>query len=143
MGGGALGFPLGPWLPAKRWNPPPTRRWGAGEESYSNKDSSHPPPFSSWVHGPSWGRLPSPPGAGAPPLGPMCPPGWVGPSGWTPGTHSSLPVHYRKYLKLFWNPNTTFLYINLYLRTIPELLMMSRISSGTPNILRSPTHISQ
>ena len=68
---------------------------------------------------------------------------WVGPTWWTLGTHLSLPVHYRKCPKLFQNPNTSFLYINLYLRIIPELLVMSGISSGTPNNLRSPTYITQ
>ena len=38
-------------------------------------------------------------------------------------------------------PNNIILYINLYLRTIPELLIMSVISSGTPNNIRSPNHI--
>ena len=31
-----------------------------GEESYSNKDSSHPPPFPLGHMGPLWGQLPSP-----------------------------------------------------------------------------------
>ena len=31
--------------------------------------------------------------------------------------------------------------MNLILRTIPDLLVMSRIYSETPNIIRSPTHI--
>ena len=33
-------------------------------------------------------------------------------------------------------PKLDFLYINLHLRTIPELLVMSGISSGTPNNFR-------
>ena len=33
-------------------------------------------------------------------------------------------------------PKLDFLYINLYLRTIPELLVTSRISSRTPNNIR-------
>ena len=32
-------------------------------------------------------------------------------------------------------------YMNLILRTIPDLLVMSRIQSETPNNIRSPTHI--
>ena len=39
------------------------------------------------------------------------------------------PKHFRR-------PNPSILYINLYLRTIPELHVTSRISSGTPNNLR-------
>ena len=38
-------------------------------------------------------------------------------------------------------PNHIIHYMNLYLRTIPELLIMSVISSGTPNNIRSPTYI--
>ena len=38
-------------------------------------------------------------------------------------------------------PNHIIQYMNLYLRTIPELLVMSVISSGTPNNIRSPTYI--
>ena len=41
----------------------------------------------------------------------------------------------------FWCPNITFQYINLYLSTISRLLVMSVISSGTPNKLRSSNHI--
>ena len=37
--------------------------------------------------------------------------------------------------------NTIIPYINLYLRTIPEFLVMSVIISGTPNNIRSPTYI--
>ena len=38
-------------------------------------------------------------------------------------------------------PNHIIQYMNLYLRTIPELLVMSVISSGTPNNIQSPTYI--
>ena len=38
-------------------------------------------------------------------------------------------------------PNHIIQYMNLYLRTMPELLVMSVISSGTPNNIRSPTYI--
>src|SRR3990170_1527531 len=38
-------------------------------------------------------------------------------------------------------PNHIIQYMNLYLRTIPELLVMSVISSGTLNNIRSPTYI--
>ena len=40
-------------------------------------------------------------------------------------------------------PNHIIQYINLYLQTIPELLVMSVISSGTSNNIRSPTYITQ
>src|SRR3989337_3147203 len=43
--------------------------------------------------------------------------------------------------KLFWCPNTIVLYINLYLLTISRLLVMFVISSGIPNNIRSPNHI--
>ena len=45
------------------------------------------------------------------------------------------PVQYRKTLNFFGNPKNTFPYMNLNLRTIPELLVMSRIPSETPNKL--------
>ena len=38
-------------------------------------------------------------------------------------------------------PNHIIQYMNLYLQTISELLVMSVISSGTPNNIRSPSHI--
>ena len=38
-------------------------------------------------------------------------------------------------------PNTIIEYINLYLSTISKLLVMSVISSGTPNNIQSPNHI--
>src|SRR5215216_4483152 len=43
--------------------------------------------------------------------------------------------------KLFRCPNTIVQYINLYLSTISRLLVMSVFSSGTPNNVRSPKHI--
>ena len=48
----------------------------------------------------------------------------------------SFPVQYRKNPNFFRNPNNNFPYINLYLRTILELLVTSGISSGTPNNIR-------
>ena len=53
-----------------------------------------------------------------------------------PGTLPVVPVRYRWCPEHFRWPNPHFLYIILYLRTIPELLVMSGISSGTPNDLR-------
>src|SRR5215216_3058086 len=43
--------------------------------------------------------------------------------------------------ELFRRPNTLIPYINLYLQTIPEFLVMSVISSGTPNNIWSQTYI--
>ena len=41
----------------------------------------------------------------------------------------------------FRRSNTIIPYIKLYLWTIPEFLVMSMISSGTPNNIRLPTYI--
>ena len=57
------------------------------------------------------------------------------------GTHRNIsgktPIQYRLIPEPFRNPKTTFLYMKLYLRTLSELLVISRILSGTPNNLRS------
>ena len=57
------------------------------------------------------------------------------------GPHRNIsgktPIQYRLIPEPFRNPKTTFLYMKLYLRTLPELLVISRILSGTPNNLRS------
>ena len=58
-----------------------------------------------------------------------------------PGTPSGDPMTTRCTPKLFRCPNTIVLHINLYLSTISRLLVMSMISSGTPNNIRSPNHI--
>ena len=47
---------------------------------------------------------------------------------------------YPNHSEPFRYPNIAFQYINLYLSTISRLLVMSVISSGTPNNLRSPKH---
>ena len=52
------------------------------------------------------------------------------------------PVQYRKILNFSGNPENDFPYMNLILRTIPDLLVMSWIPSETSNKLRSPSHIS-
>ena len=57
----------------------------------------------------------------------------VGP---TPEPSRTFPVQYRKIPNIFRWPKEDFPYINLYLRTIPELLVTSGISSGTPNNIR-------
>ena len=138
-GMGRWGASLGP--PPRRGSadpkgrsPPPTREVGTLGRSPSPPRHLH--LFSFGRMGPYGVSCPAHQGLVRHLLGPYSPPVWVDPTRWTPETHSSLPVHYRKYPKLFRNPNTTFLYINLYLQTIPELLVTSGISSGTPNNLR-------
>ena len=63
----------------------------------------------------------------------MGPSGIGGPTRWTPGTLSVVSIQYRATPKLSRWPKYHFLYIILHLRTIPELLVTSGISSGTPN----------
>ena len=70
------------------------------------------------------------------PLQPMGPSGIGVPTRWTPGTLPVVPVQYRLPPKLSRWPKLDFLYINLHLWTILELLMTSGISSGTPNNFR-------
>ena len=57
------------------------------------------------------------------------------------GNPSGTPINTRYILEHFRCPNTIVIYINLYLSTISRLLIMSVISSGTPNNIRSPNHI--
>ena len=64
------------------------------------------------------------------------PPGRGGPSRWTPGILPVVPVQYRYDPETFRCPFNNFPYIKIYLRTIPELLVTSRIPSGTPNNIR-------
>ena len=58
-----------------------------------------------------------------------------------PGTPSSDPISIRCFPKHFRCPNIIVLYMNHYLSTTSRLLVMSVISSGTPNNIRSPNHI--
>ena len=61
---------------------------------------------------------------------------WAPP--WNPPEHSrSFPVQYQKKPNFSGIPKNNFPYINLYPRTIPELLVISRIPSGTPNNLQT------
>ena len=78
---------------------------------------------------PSRGWFPSP-------LRPMRPSKRGGPSRWTPGTSPVAPVQYRYAPETFRCPHDNFPYIKLHLQTIPELLVTSGISSGTPNNIR-------
>ena len=50
----------------------------------------------------------------------------------TPGT----PINVRNFPEPFWCPNIVVQYINLYVLTISRLLVMSVITSGTPNNLQ-------
>ena len=70
------------------------------------------------------------------PTRPMWPTKRGGPSRWTPGTPPVAPVQYRYAPETFRCSHDNFPYINLYLRTLPELLVRSGISSGTPNNIR-------
>ena len=58
-----------------------------------------------------------------------------------PGTPSSDPICTRYPPEHFWCLNTIVLYTNLYLSTNFRPLLMCVISSGTPNNIRSPNHI--
>ena len=70
------------------------------------------------------------------PLQPLGPSGMGGPTRWTPGTLSVVLVQYRVTPKLSRWAKYHFLYIILHLQIIPKLLVMSEISSGTPNNIR-------
>ena len=72
------------------------------------------------------------------PIRPIIPPGGSG------NPPPDTLINTRYYPEHFRCPNTIILYINLYLSTILRLLIMSVISSRTPNNIRSPnliTHI--
>ena len=77
------------------------------------------------AHQPTWGWSP-------PTLGPCSPLGPVAPLGGPPG-----PSRWSRYItdstRNFSGDQNRTSHINLYLRTIPELLVTSGISSGTPN----------
>ena len=87
--------------------------------------------------------------AGAPgPIGQAAPPRPTlliqvhGPTG---GTHRNLLEPSRTFQKnpeLSETQNFDFPYMNLILRTLPDLIVMSWIPSETPNKLRSPNHSS-
>ena len=81
------------------------------------------------AHQPTMGWFPSP-------LQPLGPSGMGGPTRWTPGTPPVVPIQYPVTPNLSRRPKYHFLYSFLYLRTIPELLVTSGISSGTPNNIR-------
>ena len=68
------------------------------------------------------------------PYGPYIPPGGS-------GNPRGTPINTQYILEHFRCPDTIVLYINIYLSTILRLLVISMISSGTPNNIRSPNHI--
>ena len=67
-------------------------------------------------------------------VGPLIPPGGSGNPSSTMVSSENSPEHFRC-------PNIAVQYINLYILTISRLLVMSVISSGTLNKLRSPKNI--
>ena len=87
-----------------------------------------------------WAGAPGPLGQAAPPQ-PMLALPSRGPTGGTSPEPSRtfLGLH-RKNPELFRNLEFNFPYMNLILRTIPDLLVMYRIPSETPNNLRSPSY---
>src|SRR3954469_18755138 len=54
-----------------------------------------------------------------------------------PEPSRTFPMKYRNHFR---TPKRNFPYMNLILRTIPDLLVISRIPSETPNNIRSLTH---
>ena len=118
--------------------PVPSSGGGKGKGEGVGEGKGGAAPFLSPIQTPPlWGHD-SPLWAGVPlsygPYGPYLSPGGS-------GNPSGTPVCTRDTPEPFRCPNTTFQYINLYLSAISRLLVMSMISSGTPNKLRSPKHI--
>ena len=119
-------------------SPPPTIFSGEGRKGRLNPTLSFSfpsfpsPPISAYMgaHQPLVGWLASL-------LWPIWPISFPGGSGNPYGS----PVCTRYTPEPFRCPNTIVLYMNLYLLTISRLLVMSVISYGTPNNIRSPNHI--
>jgi hypothetical protein len=156
-----IGSPEGvPGTPGKRYGPygprgethqpqgagaPPIWAGQGGEVKgkEERKESEYDSPFllSSPLSFPSgaahMGGAAAPAGCCVSPLGPLGP--YLLPG--VPGTPSSDRIRTRYPLEHFRCLNTIVLYIHLYLSTILRLLIMSVISSGTPNNIRSPNHI--
>ena len=110
-----------------------------GEGGLPPKPRGAPPlgfPLNPRRMGPREGVRPAHQGLAPCPTQPMWPPGRGGPSRWTPGTLPVAPVQYRYDPETSRCPFDNFPYINLYLRTLPELLVTSGIPSGTPNNIR-------
>ena len=132
--------PPGPSPHAQRGLGPPRAAaplWSRGQGTWGgggNPNPGAPPPPTSLGaqgEGPGGGAQPLE-GCGVPPCGPLGPellPEPPKPLSGTPPISRCSPEHFR-------TPKPFILYINLRLRTIPETLVMSGISSGTPNNLR-------
>ena len=110
-----------------------------GEGGLPPKSRGAPPlgfPLNPRRMGPREGGAASPPGAGSLPHAARVAPreGWPLPV--DPGTLPVAPVQYRYDPETSRCPFDNFPYINLYLRTLPDLLVTSRIPSGTPNNIR-------
>ena len=106
---------------------------GGGVPPKASGGAPHPRVSNPRRRGGQGGRT-SPLWAGSPPhFSPWGPPGWVAPPG-GPGTILVTP-------KLSRWPKLHFLYIILHLWIIPELLVTSRISSGTPNNFRVTAYL--
>ena len=138
------GLAAGPRAPALMRLPFPCMKKGKGKRGEREGRGSPTPHF------PFPPLFPSPPHRvglyrGAPaPCGMVCSLSWpIRPisSLGCPKLLSGDPISTRYPPKHFRCPNTIVLYINLYLSTILRLLVMSVISSGTPNNIRSPNHI--
>ena len=112
--------------------PSPTRkREGEGKRG-RGKEGPRPPPLVLFGLPLGGGRAPSP---GCCPLSPLRPTkAHYFPGG--SGNPFSTPVLLETYPEHFPCPNNMVQYINLYVSTISRLLVMSMISSGTPNNLR-------
>ena len=159
MGGGGRPVVLGwsapsPWTSIYRWKPQVL------DYKSSNKTRTQNLPYGgkpSQARTPTRGGIPTFPWEGV--AGhlrwspPGTPPPRVGrPWWWSPfGTPPSKVTFFRTFLEpsrtfhkctgSFSNTSNDILYMNLILRTIPELLVMSGISSGLRTNIRTPFHI--
>src|SRR4051812_8333948 len=131
MGGVLLGL-----LVQVGFSPPsflPTKRERGKEGDGEGKRGDAPSPCPIQI-GQGGSLLPWP--ASSPPLWPNRPINLPGGFRQPPNT----PKNPRSSSEPFQCPYITFQYMNLYLSTISRLLVMSVISSGTPNKLWSPKH---
>ena len=125
-----VGFP--PPLPSSR-----SRSQGKGEEK-RRKEGAQPLPLVQFGLG--LGRGGARPALGNPSLFPV----WPNKAQYF---SRGIPVtlryseKYPNHSESFRSPNIFVQYIDLYVSTILRLLVMSMISSGTPNNIQSPNHI--
>src|SRR3954462_3961057 len=124
-GGGVL-LPVGVGLPF----PSPTRFGeGEGKERERERERGAAPPPPCPIRTPHGGGAPPPGAALSLPSWPIMAHYFPGGSG-NPFRHSGI---IRNHSEPFRCPNIAVQYINLYVSTISTLLVMSVISSGTPN----------